>query len=144
MRKRGTDGPHRTHEVRLERPLPIGVAGLDEAAEVQSPGADVVDHEVDGTMRLDRGLHERRRTFLGREIDSHGRHPLAFQIFWLASACHDIGAFGDELFDDRAPDAAARTAHHRDVVGQAQVHAAPMLRASPSIRVAKPCRRCRR
>ena len=113
-------------EVRVEHAVVLLALGLDDR--LQQPDARVVAEDVDAAVALDRLGDEPLGVALvadvagdERELESLGRERLRERLALLGVPLRpdDRGAFRGQPHGDRAPDAAARSRHDRDLAFEA-------------------------
>lgn len=85
--------------------------------------ADIVVKHVDTAQLVDRMTDQTSRAGGVGEIDHHRGHAIdPFERLHVACACHDLGALGGQLANDRHADSLARSGNDCDLVGQFEVH----------------------
>ena len=102
-RQRRARGPHRAHQVELERRLPVVVRQVGELADLRR--ADVVDEPVEPAVRGDRLGDESLRLAAPRQVDDDVQIARPFRA---ATRRDGDRALRPQLLDDQAADAVGR------------------------------------
>jgi hypothetical protein len=122
VRKRCARRAHGAHQVQLERPLPVVIGQLVEAADLRP--AHVVDEAVEAAEALDRRADDVLGTAGAREVG--GDVDVPRPLVAPAGRDHE-GAFSAQLERHLTSDAGGRAGHDTHLVLEAQLHGAATL-----------------